>query len=128
MRLPLSFALLAAVLLGSGPAPAESGGLLVRGKGKEQVLVAEQFTGETRQAYALFSQRCTKCHEMARPIAALQTGITPISGGRFDDDGIKKYVVKMMRKPKSGISKADARTLILFLRVARQQAETRPAK
>jgi hypothetical protein len=56
---------------------------------------------------------------MARPIAALTTGITPVSGGTFEKKGIKKYVVKMMRKPNSGITKADARQILKFLIHAR---------
>jgi len=94
--------------------------LKVTGEGKTQVLAPHQFSGEQRFRFALFQNRCTKCHPMSRVIAALQTGITPVSGGSFGGKDIKKYVVKMMRKPNSGIDKSDAKELVLFLRYARE--------
>ena len=93
--------------------------LKVQGAGKKQQLVRDQFAPATRPEYDLFATKCTKCHEMARPIMALKTGITPISGGAFEEKGIKEYVVKMMRKPNSGITKDDAKKIIDFLRQAR---------
>ena len=100
------------LLAGAEPAVA----LQVTGSGKSQELVAAQFPPEQRARYEIFKVRCTKCHAMARPIAALQTGITPVTGSTFDQQAIKKYVVKMMRKPNSGISREDAREVLLFLR------------
>lgn len=98
-------------------------GLKVIGEGKEQRLDRDQFSPSSRPRYDLFATRCTKCHAMSRPIAALQTGVTPVSGGTFDDAGIKKYVVKMMRKPNSGLGKEDAKEILVFLREARKLAE-----
>ncbi len=60
---------------------------------------------------------------MARPIRALNTGITPVTGGTFDEEGIRRYVVRMMRKPNSEIERADAREIILFLNFARSRAQ-----
>jgi hypothetical protein len=96
--------------------------LKVQGKGKEQTLVRDQFSADQRPRYDMFAQKCTRCHELARPIAALMTGVTPLSADKFDEDGIKKYVVKMMRKPNSGIVKEEARDLIQFLTYARSLA------
>jgi hypothetical protein len=110
--------LLLAILL---PAAA-SAALKVQGKGKEQTLVRDQFAAEQRPRYDMFAQKCTRCHELARPISALMTGVTPLSADKFDEDGIKKYVVKMMRKPNSGIVKEEARELISFLTYARSLA------
>jgi hypothetical protein len=98
--------------------------LKTEGDGKKQRLDPSQFPPAMRKDYELFAKRCTKCHEMGRPIKALVTGITPISGAKFDPAGIKKYVVKMMRKPNSGISRQDAKVIIGFLRKARKMAET----
>jgi len=100
----------------SAPAAAQ---LRVTGEGPRQRLVREQFPQEYRARYDIFAVRCTRCHAMARPIAALTTGITPVSGGRFETDGIQRYVVRMMRKPNSGVDRADAREILLFLRYAR---------
>ena len=97
--------------------------LQTEGTGKHKVLVEAQFPADRKAQYGLFKEKCTQCHEMARPIAALETGITPVSHDSFDDAGIKKYVVKMMRKPNSGITKEDAKTLIDFLQYARELAK-----
>lgn len=93
------------------------------GEGKKQELDAAQFDAAQKERYTLFRAKCTKCHPMQRPISALTTGITPVSGAVFDDAGIKKYVLKMMRKPNSGIEKSDARELVVFLRHARSMAQ-----
>lgn len=117
-----STALLLATL-GAGAAQAE---LKTTGEGKEQRLDPAQFDSDSRVRYELFAQRCTQCHAMSRPISALTNGKTPISGDTFDREGIKKYVVKMMRKPNSGISREDAKAIVDFLTTARDLAEKAP--
>lgn len=97
--------------------------LKTKGEGKELKLDDAQFSGEHKARYEVFAKSCTKCHEMARPVSALLTGKTPISGETFDEKGIKTYVVKMMRKPNSGISRDDAKEVIDFLKHARSLAE-----
>ena len=58
-----------------------------------------------RGDYALFAQRCSKCHSMARPL-----------GSGIDDDVFWRRYVEMMRlKPGSGISKADEEAILRFL-------------
>lgn len=110
-------------LLGTLVPAAADAQLEVSGDGKDQMLASDQFEGEYRARYELFAVKCTKCHEMARPISALQTGITPITGSEFDKAGMKNYVIKMMRKPKSGIAKAEAKEILLFLMYARELAK-----
>ena len=104
------------------PAGLVSAALKVQGKGKEQTLVRDQFAADQQPRYDMFAQKCTRCHELARPISALLSGVTPLSADKFDEEGIKKYVVKMMRKPNSGIVKEEARELIQFLTYARSLA------
>jgi hypothetical protein len=55
--------------------------------------------------YAVFAQRCSKCHSLARP---LQSGIT-------QDSYWHMYVEKMRRQPGSGISEADTVPVLRFL-------------
>jgi hypothetical protein len=117
--LPRLLGVLLVLALAPGAAMAA---LKVQGKGKEQSLVRDQFAADQRPRYDMFAQKCTRCHELARPIAALTTGVTPLSADKFDEEGIKKYVVKMMRKPNSGIVKEEARELIQFLTYARSLA------
>jgi hypothetical protein len=104
------------------PFQSSSAKLKTEGTGKAAVLVPGQFSEVMLPRFELFAKKCTRCHEMSRPIAALQTGITPVSGGRFDRKGMKKYVVKMMRKPNSGIAKSDAREILKFILYARKLA------
>ena len=93
------------------------------GEGDEMRLVREQFTTEQQVRYDLFAEKCTRCHAMARPIAALQTGITPVSFGNFDAASMQRYVIRMMRKPNSGVDRDSAREIIIFLRYARTLAQ-----
>lgn len=56
--------------------------------------------------YAVFAQRCSKCHSLARP---LQSGIE-------DDLFWEYYVARMRRMPGSGISPADEKQILRFLK------------
>jgi hypothetical protein len=60
---------------------------------------------EERDDYAVFAQRCSKCHSLARP---LNSGIT-------DDGYWRMYVEKMRRQPSSGISEGDRAPILRFL-------------
>jgi hypothetical protein len=103
----------------SGAAFAE---LKVTGSGKDARMSPEQFPAEHQDRLKLFEAKCGKCHDLDRPIIAVKTGKTPVSGGPFDDDGVKAYVTKMMRKPNSGVEQADAKEIIILLRFARTLA------
>jgi hypothetical protein len=60
---------------------------------------------DERADYAVFAQRCSKCHSLARP---LNSGIT-------DDGYWRMYVEKMRRQPSSGITEADTVPILRFL-------------
>jgi hypothetical protein len=60
---------------------------------------------DVRPDYALFARRCSKCHQLARP---LQSGI-------HDDAMWADYVERMRRQPGSGISPADTGPILRFL-------------
>jgi hypothetical protein len=60
---------------------------------------------EVRADYAVFAQRCSKCHSLARP---LSSGIT-------DEGYWALYVARMRRMPASGISPEDAPRILRFL-------------
>ncbi len=71
---------------------------------------------ELRGDYAVFAQRCSKCHSLSRP---LESGIT--------DDGFwKAYVERMRRQPASGISLADEAPILRFLHYYSQEQSQRP--
>jgi len=59
---------------------------------------------EQQKSYALFAQKCSKCHTLARPInSSLQAG------------DWSAYVNRMSRKSGSGISPHDGETILSFL-------------
>jgi mono/diheme cytochrome c family protein len=85
---------------------------------------------DLRDDYALFAQRCSKCHTLARP---LQSGIT-------SDDYWEQYVARMRRQPGSGIAPDEVKPILRFLhyysvdvrarqaaRSSARSAETAPA-
>ena len=60
---------------------------------------------EVRPDYALFARRCSKCHQLARPLGS----------GIRDDATWADYVDRMRRQPSSGISRADTVPILRFL-------------
>jgi hypothetical protein len=65
-----------------------------------------QLPADTRDDYAVFARRCSKCHSLARP---LNSGIDRFS--HWED-----YVARMRRQPGSGIAPGDVAPILRFLR------------
>lgn len=59
---------------------------------------------EMQARYSLFERRCTRCHELERPLNA------DVSEG-----GWQRYVRRMARHPAAGISAAEQREIATFL-------------
>ncbi len=79
--------------------------LACAGAGRADGLNVAELPPDVRGDYALFAQRCSKCHSLARP---LESGIT-------DDGYWRDYVARMRRQPSSGISQADEAPILRFL-------------
>jgi hypothetical protein len=73
----------------------------LRGEG----LDVNQLPAMVRDDYALFAQRCSKCHALSR---ALNSGID-------DDEFWNRYVTRMRLQPASGISPEDEVGILRFL-------------
>jgi hypothetical protein len=58
-----------------------------------------------RPDYALFAERCSKCHSLARPLTS----------GIDEDSYWVSYVARMRRQPASGISEEDTVGILRFL-------------
>ena len=58
-----------------------------------------------KTSYKLFATRCSKCHTIARAI----------NSEFVLEDEWERYVKRMMRKPGSGISANDGKTIFEFL-------------
>ena len=57
-----------------------------------------------QEAYKLFTNKCSRCHTVARPI-----------NSTFTPEEWRKYVYKMMRKPGSGLTPKTTEKIIEFL-------------
>ena len=57
-----------------------------------------------QEAYNLFTNKCSRCHTVARPI-----------NSTFAPEEWRQYVYKMMRKPGSGLTPKTADEIIEFL-------------
>jgi hypothetical protein len=90
---------IAAVALLAGAACGAS--VFQRGEGLDPSVIPP----EEQADYALFAQRCSKCHSLARP---LESGIT-------EDSFWRAYVEKMRRQPGSGITPEDTIPILRFL-------------
>ena len=72
---------------------------------RSEGLDASAVAPEERADYALYAERCSKCHSLAR---SLNSGIT--------DDGFwRMYVERMRRQPGSGITQEDTVPILRFL-------------
>jgi len=89
-----SAAALALSLVGCGSSASRSEGL------EPATLPAE-----LRADYAIFAQRCSKCHSLARPLTS----------GISDEHYWSLYVARMRRQPGSGITQEDAEPILRFL-------------
>lgn len=116
LRLASLAPLIALVLLtlafgcaGGGPPGARS-----RGEG----VVVGSIPSELRDEYALFAQRCSKCHSLARAL----------NNGDRDEKYWALYVTRMRRQPSSGIAPEDEPPILRFLNYysAQLRAESAP--
>ncbi|MBI2267307.1 MAG: hypothetical protein HYU64_19435 [Armatimonadetes bacterium] len=78
-------------------------------KGPDKVDTAS-FPAEMQESYKLFAARCSKCHTLARPIN------TRKSAAEW-----KTYVIKMVRKPGSGITLDVGLKVLQFLEYTQKQ-------
>ena len=101
------------ILLTLSGAPAFAG-LSVLGQGDNRTFDPSGFPPEMQQSFRVMDVKCAvaDCHGMGRTVEAITTGIAPISNTPFDKDAAKKYGVKMMRMPNSGLDKAEAKEMV----------------
>jgi hypothetical protein len=64
-----------------------------------------KYPDKIQEYYELFSQKCTQCHKLSRPINS--DYVLP--------DEWSRYVKRMMHKPGSGISTAEGKNIYEFL-------------
>src|SRR3974390_2600954 len=76
---------------------------LPQDKGPDKVDVSK-YPADQQKGYKVFSDKCSKCHTIARPINTSMT-----------KDEWSRYVKRMMHKPNSGISDSQGKEIFEFL-------------
>lgn len=76
---------------------------LPQDKGPAKIDVSK-YPAEQQKAYKVFSEKCSKCHTIARPINTTMTR-----------EEWERYVKRMMHKPNSGISNSQGKEIFDFL-------------
>jgi hypothetical protein len=89
-------------------------GWLARSEGLDPATLPENIRGD----YAVFAERCSKCHSLARPL----------SSGIDDDEYWAMYVARMRRQPASGISQEDTVVVLRFLHYFSEDMKAKKAK
>lgn len=70
-----------------------------------QTIDVSAYPAALQANYAVFANRCSQCHNLARPINC--DFVIP--------DEWERYIKRMMRKPGSGISKEDGKKIFDFV-------------
>jgi cytochrome c5 len=76
---------------------------LPQDKGPAKIDVST-YPAAQQQGYKVFTDKCAKCHTIARPINTTMT-----------KDEWERYVKRMMHKPNSGISDSQGKTIFDFV-------------
>lgn len=76
---------------------------LPQDKGSNSINVSS-YPAEQQKGYKVFTDKCSKCHTIARPINTMMTTAE-----------WERYVKRMMHKPNSGINDAQGKTIFEFL-------------
>ncbi len=103
MHKALRFMALAILIAPVSLAAQTSNVTLPQDKGPNKVDVSS-YPAEQQKSYKVFTDKCSKCHTIARPIN------TTMSKEEWE-----RYVKRMMHKPNSGISDSQGKTIFEFL-------------
>ena len=106
LRMFMLFALLVAV---STPVQAKIKSV---GKGDKMNFDPAQIPADLKGAFEIMKIKCIQCHTQERTVIAIQTGIAPVTGQPFDKQATKAYGIKMLRKPKSNMTRDDIKQVV----------------
>jgi len=112
MRIVLG--LVAAVLVAIAPVQGYAKVKTV-GSGDKITFDQAQIPADMKGAFEIMKVKCIQCHTMERTVIAIQSGIAPVTGQPFDKNATKSYGVKMLRKPKSNMSREDVKQVVGLL-------------
>jgi hypothetical protein len=82
------------------------------GKGDKMTFDPSQIPPDLKGAFEIMKVKCVQCHTQERTVIAIQTGIAPVTGQPFDKQATKAYGIKMLRKPKSNMTREDVKAVV----------------
>jgi len=82
------------------------------GKGDKMNFDPSQIPADMKAAFEIMKVKCIQCHTQERTVIAIQTGIAPVTGQPFDNQATKAYGIKMLRKPKSNMTREDVKQVV----------------
>ena len=82
------------------------------GKGDKMNFDSSQIPADLKGAFEIMKVKCIQCHTQERTVIAIQTGIAPVTGQPFDKQATKAYGIKMLRKPKSNMTRDDVKQVV----------------
>jgi len=82
------------------------------GSGDKMNFDPSQIPADMRGAFEIMKVKCIQCHTQERTVIAIQTGIAPVTGQPFDKQATKAYGIKMLRKPKSNMTREDVKQVV----------------
>lgn len=82
------------------------------GKGDKMGFDPAQIPADLKPAFEIMKVKCIQCHTQERTVIAIQTGIAPVTGQPFDKQATKAYGIKMLRKPKSNMTRDDVKKVV----------------
>lgn len=109
MRLTKMIVLLVLLALAATPVHAKIKSV---GKGDKMNFDPSQIPADLKGAFEIMKTKCIQCHTMERTVIAIQTGIAPVTGQPFDKQATKAYGIKMLRKPKSNMTRDDVKHVV----------------
>lgn len=92
------------------------------GSGDKITFDASQIPADMKGAFEIMKVKCIQCHTMERTVISIQSGIAPVTGQPFDKNATKSYGIKMLRKPKSNMSRDEVKQVVGLLNYLLDQA------
>lgn len=92
------------------------------GKGDKMNFDPSQIPADLKPAFEIMKVKCIQCHTQERTVIAIQTGIAPVTGQPFDRQATKAYGIKMLRKPKSNMSRDEVKKVVDLMNYLIEQA------
>lgn len=109
MRIIVTLIIVALFATASTPAHAK---IRAVGKGDKMNFDPSQIPPDMKAAFEIMKVKCVQCHTQERTVIAIQTGIAPVTGQPFDKQATKAYGIKMLRKPKSNMTREDVKKVV----------------